>query len=156
MTDTPEQEQSLPPLIVNGQYIKDLSFEAPHAPNIFSELQGRQPDVPISIDLQARPLAENVYEVLLHLKIEGRLDDKVAFMIELAYGGVFTVHVPAEHLQPMLLIEAPRILFPFARAIIADATRNAGFPPLMLQPIDFVQLYRQRVAEVAAEQNGEA
>lgn len=151
MTDSAVPQ--LPPLVISGQYIKDLSFEVPNAPAVFSEMANQQPEIPISIDIRAAKLAEDAYEVVLLLHVEGRLADKPAFILELSYGGVFRVNVPAEHLQPMLLIECPRLLFPFARNIVADLTRDGGFPPLMMQPIDFVSLYRQRMEEMAAQQD---
>ena len=154
MTDsTPPQDQ--PPLVVNGQYIKDFSFEVPNAPDIFAELGQSAPEIPISIDIRANHLQNNSFEVVLHIQIDSKLGGKPAFIVDLAYAGVFTLHVPQEHLQPMLLVECPRLLFPYARNIVADATRDGGFPPLMLQPIDFVQLYRQRMERMAAEQGGQ-
>jgi preprotein translocase subunit SecB len=152
---TPEQPAAQPgqenaPLIVNGQYIKDLSFEVPGAPAIFSQLTS-PPEIPISVDIRVNRLGDNVYEVVLHLKIDAHSGDKPVFIAELDYAGVFTVNVPEEHVEPMLTIEAPRLLFPFARNIIADVTRDGGLPPLMLQPVDFVGIYRQRVEARAAE-----
>ena len=149
MTETDQAS----PLSVNGQYIKDLSFEAPGVPGIFAEMAERQPEIPINIDIQARVLGDNVYEVVLILKIDARLDDTPCFLIELSYGGVFTLNVAQEHVQPILLIECSRMLFPFARQIIADMTRQGGFPPLMLQPIDFAGLYRQRMVEAGAAES---
>jgi preprotein translocase subunit SecB len=148
MTDTASQE--LPPLIVNGQYVKDLSFEVPGAPAIFGEMTG-SPDIPIHVDITVNPLQENVFEVVLHVKIDAQLEGKPVFIAEVAYGGVFTVNVPHDQVQSLLLVECPRLLFPFARVIIADLTRDGGFPPLMIQPIDFVQLYHSRMAQAAAE-----
>lgn len=138
-----------PPLVVNGQYVKDLSFEVPGAPGIYAEMHGQNPEIPIHVDVGVQLLREHSYEVTLALKVEANLTGKPVFIAELAYAGVFTLNVPAEHTQPMLLVECPRLLFPFARAIIADLTRDGGFPPLMIQPIDFVQLYRQRMEEAA-------
>ncbi|MDA8230202.1 MAG: protein-export chaperone SecB [Magnetospirillum sp.] len=146
MTDANPQE--LPPLVVNGQYIKDLSFEVPGAPAIFGELE-RSPDIPVSVDITVNPLREKTYEVILHLKIDAHVENKPVFIVEVDYGGVFTLNVPQEHVQPMLLVECPRLLFPFVRNIVADLTRDGGFPPLMMQPIDFVQLYRARMAQAA-------
>ncbi len=148
MTDTATQEQ--PPLIVNGQYVKDLSFEVPGAPAIFGEMNG-SPDIPIHVDISVHPLHDNTFEVVLHIKIDAQLEGRPVFIAEIAYGGVFTVNVPHDQVQPMLLVECPRMLFPFARVIIADLTRDGGFPPLMIQPIDFVQLYHSRLAQAAAE-----
>ena len=141
-----------PSISINGQYIKDLSFEAPNAPAIFSELGRSAPEIPIQIDIRATQLQDNTYEAVLNIHVEGKVADKTAFIVELAYAGVFTVSVPQEHLQPVLLIECPRLLFPFARNIIAEVTRDGGFPPLMMQPVDFVALYRQRMERVAAVQ----
>lgn len=145
--------QEMAPLVVNGQYIKDLSFEVPGAPGIFSQLTS-PPEIPIQVDIRVNRLGDNVYEVILHLKVDATLGDKPVFIIELDYAGVFTVNAPEEHVEPLLTIESPRLLFPFARNIIADVTRDGGLPPLMLQPVDFVSIYRQRVESRAAEANG--
>lgn len=153
MSDT-DTEANLPPLIINGQYVKDLSFEVPGAPAIYGEMQGQNPNIPIHVDINAEALNENTFEVVLHLKVEARLaDNRPVFVAELAYAGIFTLNVPAEHVQPMLLVECPRILFPFARSIVADMTRDGGFPPLMIQPIDFVQLFRSRLESAEAAGN---
>ncbi|HEY9078599.1 protein-export chaperone SecB [Magnetovibrio sp.] len=154
MSDTPEtgganaQQQVL---AVNGQYIKDLSFESPNAPGILAELQNKQPDVNVNVDVQAARIegqaANNMFEVVLDMRSELKLEGKVGFIVELKYGGVFTINVPEEHLGPMLLIECPRILFPFARNIMADATRDGGFVPLLLQPIDFAAMYQANLAQ---------
>ncbi|MBF0130494.1 MAG: protein-export chaperone SecB [Alphaproteobacteria bacterium] len=144
----PEAPQP-PPVVINGQYIKDFSFEAPHAPGIFAEIKS-PPEVLINIDVKADRIQDNVFESTLLFHIEGQVGEKKAFIVELTYCGVVAVHVPNEHLQPVLLIEVPRLLFPFARAIISDVTRDSGFPPLMIAPVDFVSLYRQRMEELAA------
>lgn len=153
---TENNEAAQPALVVNGQYIKDLSFEVPGAPGIYGEMQGRNPEIAIHVDINAGGLRDSVFEVVLHLKVEAKDEAKTVFIAELAYGGVFTLNVPQEHLQAMLLIECPRMLFPFARAIIADMTRDGGFPPLMIQPIDFVQLFRSRMEAAAQEPRGTA
>lgn len=139
-TQPEEQHQ---PIVVDGQYTKDLSFEAPETPDIFSVMHEGAPDIKIDVDVRASKRGEFSYEVLLTIKAECKIADKVAFLCELVYGGKFTLHVPEDTLKPMLLIECPRLLFPFARNIVADCTRDGGFPPLMLNPIDFVTLYRQ-------------
>lgn len=144
------------PLVLSGQYIKDLSFEAPNAPEIFTKMN-KAPEIPIHVDVQARRLQDNFYEVVLHFNIEGKVADSTAFILELAYGAVVQINPEQpDHAQPLLLIEAPRMMFPFARNLIADITRDGGFPPLMLQPIDFVALYRQRVAAAQAQQAQQA
>lgn len=155
MSDAAEQD-ALPQLQVNAQYIKDLSFEVPGAPSIYGELASGSPEISVRVDLAAEPLQQNAFEVVLQLAIEAKIKDRTAFIVELSYGGVFSLNVPEEHLQPMLLIECPRLLFPFARNIVADVTRDGGFPPMMLQPIDFVSLYRSRIEQMAQEQRGTA
>ncbi|MBT3237453.1 MAG: protein-export chaperone SecB [Rhodospirillaceae bacterium] len=154
-TDTPPEastEASAPqqPISINAQYIKDLSFEAPETPGIFSIMQSNAPDVTINIDVNAHPVQDSTFEVQLHTKAECKVGDKTAFICELVYGGLFTLNVEEEHVQPMLLIECPRLLFPFARNVMADATRDGGFPPLMLAPVDFVSMYQQQAAAAAA------
>ncbi len=146
-----QNQQAAPMLSVLAQYIKDLSFENPHAP---ASLRPRDasPDINININVSANPLSQNDFEVTLHLDAKatdtGSPDGKaVVFNAELVYAGIFRIQgIPQESLQPALLIECPRILFPFARQIIAESTRNGGFPPLMIDPIDFARLYQSRIA----------
>ncbi len=152
MTDAQTPSEDLPQLQVNMQYIKDLSFEIPGAPHSFIEMQGKNPEIPIHVDVNVANVGANAYEVVLHLKVEALLDGKALFILELAYAGVFTLNLPEEQIHPVLLIECPRLLFPFARNIVADMTRDGGLPPLLLQPLDFVQLYRARVEEMNAQQ----
>jgi preprotein translocase subunit SecB len=137
--------QQAMPLQLNIQYTKDLSFEVPGAPEIFVNLR-EQPRVDLSLDVQARPVPgqPNVYEVSLQIRADAKVAETSCFIAELAYCGVFTVNVPQEHLEPVLLVECPRLLFPFARNILADVTRDGGFPPVMLAPIDFVALWQSR------------
>ncbi len=154
---TPEQlaaaEKSLEqPLIINAQYTKDLSFEAPSAPGIFAELQGKQPDINLNINVSANPVQDKVVEVIFEAHAECKLGDKVVYILELEYAGVFTLNVPEEHLQPIILIECPRLLFPFARNILADVTRDGGYPPLMLGPLDFAGMYQAKLKELEQEQ----
>ncbi len=137
------------PVTINAQYIKDLSFEAPETPAIFNLMGSEEPNISINVDVRAGKLGENTYEVILNIKAGCQVGDKTAFMAELAYAGLFSLNVPEETLKAVLLIECPRLLFPFARNIIADATRDGGFPPLMLNPIDFVALYRDGMANEA-------
>lgn len=148
---TAQQGQRPAPLVIQGQYIKDLSFEAPNAPEVFSKMN-QAPEIPIQVDVQARRLQDNFFEVVLHFNVQGKVGDTQAFILELAYGAVVQVNPEQpDHLEPLILIEAPRTMFPFARNIIADITRDGGFPPLMLQPIDFVQLFRTRMAQAQAD-----
>lgn len=140
-----------PPFSVNAQYTKDLSFEVPAAPNVFGMMQSQPPDISINIDVRAQPLQQNAYEVTLNVHARCQVGETVAFILELAYAGLFTVNVPKEQMGPMLLIECPRLLFPFARNIIADVSRDGGFPPLMLGPVDFAAMYRNQLARARTE-----
>ena len=130
-----------------AQYVKDLSFESPGAPN---SLRGRDkaPGIAINVNVNANPLSDKQFDVNLTLNAKASFDQEVLFNVELVYGGVFAISgFPQEHMLPILFIECPRLLFPFARQIISDATRNGGFPPLMIDPIDFAQMFQQRIAE---------
>ncbi|MFL0691030.1 MAG: protein-export chaperone SecB [Agrobacterium tumefaciens] len=140
-----DQGTASPSLNILAQYIKDFSFENPGAPR---SLQARDKAPAINVNVNANPLSDNDFDVVLALNAEAKDGDKVVFVTELIYGGVFRISgFPQEHMLPVLFIECPRLLFPFARQIIADATRNGGFPPLMIDPIDFAQMFAQRVAE---------
>ena len=134
-----------PPITVNAQYIKDLSFEAPTAPGVFALMQKDEPRLNVNIDVSAKPLQGQIYEVILRVQADCKVADTTAFIVELAYGGMFNINVPGEHLQPILLIECPRLLFPYVRQIISDATRDGGFPPLLLSPVDFVAMYQDQL-----------
>ena len=140
-----------PSLNVLAQYIKDLSFENPNAPRSLQQQPGQQPPkINIQINVNAKPLGETQTDFEVELKIEGRaeLPANFLFSFDLLYAGVFRIqNVPQDSVHALVMIECPRLLFPFARAIIADAVRNGGFPPLMIDPVDFVSLYRQRMAE---------
>jgi preprotein translocase subunit SecB len=145
-----------PSLNILAQYIKDLSFENPGAP-LSLQARDKAPSININVNVNANPLSESDFDVVLTLNAEARDGDKVVFATELVYGGVFRIEgFPQEHMLPVLFIECPRLLFPFARQIIADATRNGGFPPLMIDPIDFAQMFTQRFAEEQANANGQA
>jgi preprotein translocase subunit SecB len=146
MTDAGQSTGSLP-IRVNAQYVKDLSFENPRAPQSLQPQQS-QPQVDVHVDVKATKLADSVFEVVLTTTVNGTGEEGQLFLAELSYGGVFTLEGLAdENLQPVLLVECPRLLFPFARNIIADITRDGGFPPLLIQPVDFAQLYRQSQQE---------
>lgn len=140
-----------PQLNVLAQYIKDFSFENPNAPRSLQPSQ-QQPSINLQINVNANTLAGNDIEV--ELKIEGKAEtpDTVLFAFDLIYAGVFRIqNVPQNDVHPIVMIECPRLLFPFAREIIASAVRNGGFPPLMIDPIDFVGLYRQKIAEAQSQ-----
>jgi preprotein translocase subunit SecB len=139
-------EQTQQQLIVNAQYIKDLSFENPHAPNSLRQ-QAAQPSVDINVDVKAQGLGAENYEVVLTIKASAKAQDETLFLVELAYGAIVTVrNVPQELLSAIVLVETPRLMFPFARNIIAATTRDGGFPPLMINPIDFGELLRRNAA----------
>ncbi len=123
-----------------SQYVKDLSFENPNAPAVY-QWQG-QPQIDIQFNIASGQVGDDAFEVTLKIEAKAVAADKVAFQVELSYAGLFALrNIPDDQLQPFLLAEAPRILFPFARRILADAVRDGGFPPLLLEPIDFGQLY---------------
>jgi len=150
-------EDNLPQVGLIAQYVKDLSFENPNAPAVF-QWQG-QPRIDVQFNIGSSQIGEDVHEVVLKIEVSAAAADKTAFHVELAYGGLFGLrNVPAEQIQPFLLAEAPRLLFPFARRVIADAVRDGNFPPLMLEPIDFGALYMQQAeAQLAnSEPVGEA
>lgn len=148
---TPAEQNPAPTLNVLAQYVKDLSFENPQAPRSLMP-QEKAPQINIQVNVNARGLSDTDAEV--ELKIEGRAGEgkDTLFSFELVYAGIFRIeHVEASNRQPVVLIECPRLLFPFARQIVAEAVRNGGFPPLMIDPIDFAGLYRQRLQETAPQ-----
>jgi len=147
-------ETAAPSLNILAQYIKDLSFESPQAPGSLRS-QSRAPAINIGVNVGANPVqgGQNEYDVKLTLNARAGEGADTLFHVELEYGGVFRLaNFPQEHMLPLLFIECPRLLFPFARQIVADVTRNAGFPPLMVDPIDFAALFQQRMAEERARQ----
>lgn len=142
----PQPQAAMPQIAVLAQYVKDLSFENPHAPRSMAP-SPQQPSLNIQINVDAAPMSETDIEVTLRLEGKAEAQSLLLFSFELAFAGVFRIqNVPPDSLQPMVMIECPRLLFPFAREIVATATRNGGFAPLLLNPIDFVDLYRQRMA----------
>ena len=140
-----------PSLNILAQYVKDLSFESPGAP-LSLRPREKSPSININVNVNANPIGENDFDVVLTLTAKAVDGKEVLFNAELTYGGVFRIQgIPQEHLLPLLFIECPRLLFPFARQIISDATRNGGYPPLMIDPIDFAQMFQQRMAEEQAK-----
>lgn len=139
------------PLTLNvlAQYVKDASFENPNAPE--SLRVNAQPEIELNVDMQARGKGEKVYEVDLHVRASATREGETLFLVEVVYAGLFLIDGVGEaEIEPVLLVECPRLLFPFARRIVADLTRDGGFPPLMLEPIDFLGLYlAQRVQSPA-------
>ena len=146
-----ETQATTPPLVIRAHYLKDLSFENPKAPEILMELAA-PPDIQVSVNVDARTLSENDFEVELTLTGEAKSGEATVFVVEITYAGVFTLqNVAPEHRAPLLLIECPRLLFPFARRVVVDVTGEGGFPPLAIQPIDFVALFQQHVAHQQQE-----
>lgn len=151
---TENTAQNVPNIQINAQYIKDLSFEAPSMPQILSEITSA-PTISVNVDIQVNKTAqENMFTVELNAKAAAQTSDskKAVFICELTYGALVTLNVPQEHLEPVLLVEVPHLLFPYARAIIANTTREAGLPPLQVNPIDFAGLYQARIQQMRSEE----
>lgn len=155
MSETPPADQQTAPngapmMRIIHQYLKDLSFESPEAPD--SLRQGLpQPEVEVSVDVNARRLGDDQYEVELACNATSSRDGKPVFVVESNYAGLFVIqNLNEEQLEGALLIEAPRLLLPFVRQIIANATRDGGFPPLLLEPLDFASMYRMQKERAAA------
>jgi preprotein translocase subunit SecB len=135
------------PIRILGQYIRDLSFEVPHAPGIFGELRKQAPEIPVSFDVAMQPIQGSVFEVTLAVSVNATVGDKPAFILELAYATTVELDesvIPEDQLHPVLLIEVPRFVFPFVRQVIGDMTTSGGFPPLFLQPMDFTDMYTRK------------
>lgn len=139
-------------LMIHNQYIKDMSLEIPGAPHIFAELN-HTPDVHIDISMGNKKLQDNDYEVTMTVKMDADINGKKLFIVELTYGAAVTVNVPAEHFEPVMYIELPRLLFPFVRSIVAGSLSAAGLPAIMISPIDFVAMYNAKKAREAANNN---
>jgi len=138
------------PMLVHAQYIKDLSFENPNAP-LTLQANAQPPNVQVQIDVKSRPIKDRLMEIALDLGVEARQQDQVVFLVELSYAGLFEITAAAGNLAEQYAgIEAPHYLFPFARAVIADVTRDGGYPPLLINPVDFGRLYQQRKANATA------
>jgi preprotein translocase subunit SecB len=142
-----QEGQQGPKVSVLGQYIKDLSFENPNAPKSFQE-PGDNPNLQLNFNVGANKLSDTTYEVTLHFEGEAKSEESGIYQLDLVYAGVFRVeNFPQERLRPFLFIDCPSQLFPFVRRIIADLTREGGYPPLLIDPIDFAALYRRNVAQ---------
>lgn len=141
-----KEAKNLPNIQINAQYIKDLSFEGPALPGILAEMKA-PPAISVDIDTSVSRNGDNLYTVELTIKANAsRADDqRTIFICELTYGGLVTLNVPEDHVEPILLVEIPHFLFPYARAIVANTTREAGLPPLQINPVDFAALYRQKI-----------
>jgi len=137
-----------PSVKVLGQYIKDLSFENPNAPESFQQTTGQQPELEVSLNVALKPLGPNLHEVTLNVETKLASTEKVLFQLQLAYAGAFQIeNVPGNVMDQLLRIQCPTLLFPFVRRLVADLTRDGGFPSLYLDPVDFGQLYMQEMAK---------
>jgi preprotein translocase subunit SecB len=148
------------PLIVIAQYLKDMSFENPNAPEIITETSENPPQGSVQVDVRATSKGGPNYEVVLSLRVEARREDRLAYLLEMEYAGLFRIGaIPPEAVEPVIMIEGPRLLFPIARETVANATRDGGYAPLLINPIDFAALYRdhrQRAMQEAAQSGNEA
>jgi preprotein translocase subunit SecB len=150
---SPNTPDAQPQLAVLAQYIKDLSFENPNAPRSLN--QTVQPQISVQVNVSANPISPTDVEVSLRLEAKAEAAGTMLFNLELVFAGAFRIqNVPQENMHVLMMIECPRLLFPFAREIVATSVRNGGFPPLLLDPIDFVSLYQQNVAQLQAQQGG--
>lgn len=162
MTDETEngaagQADAQPVVHCHSQYVKDLSFENPNAADAALSNENEAPNVDMNVQIQARALRPDLYEVSLTVEGKAVRGDKHVFVAELDYAGLFVIqNVPKEHLEPVLYIHCPTLLFPFARQVLAEVTRNGGYPPLLLNPVDFAQLYQQQTAQRQPGNGGDA
>ncbi|MBD8066479.1 protein-export chaperone SecB [Devosia sp. PTR5] len=152
----PQQPGNPPSMNLVGQYIRDLSFENPNAP---ASLMGgaSNPAFNVSISVGVKKQSDEVYAVELTLNAKANREETVLFNVELVYGGIFRLrNIPEAQLSGLLMIECPRLIFPFARQVLASITQQGGFPPLMMEPVDFAAIYRQNLAKLAAQQGNAA
>jgi preprotein translocase subunit SecB len=149
------QPGNAPSMNLVGQYVRDLSFENPGAPgSILSG--GGNPAFNVSISVGVKKQADDLYAVELNLKAKANREETLLFNVELVYGGVFRLkNIPEQQLSTLLMVECPRLIFPFARQVLANVTQQGGFPPLMMEPVDFLAIYRQNLAALAAKQQAE-
>jgi preprotein translocase subunit SecB len=139
-----------PAVGVLSQYVKDFSFENPNAPTIYQSQVA--PSIDVQFNINSAQVGEEVYEVVLKVEVKAQAETQTAFLVDLSYAGLFGLrNIPADQVEGFLLGEAPRILFPFARRVLADAVRDGGFPPLMLEPIDFGGIYLSQRAQAEGE-----
>ena len=145
MNQSSESNAAQPQVLMTAQYIKDLSFEAPNTPGIFTNLKAA-PKIDLSLDVQAQKIDDSNYEVILQISTKATNEEEVLFITELKFAGLFSITncTNEEQKEQILLIYCPSLIFPFARRIIADATRDGGFQPLMINPVDFASLYLQQ------------
>lgn len=149
------QAGNAPSMNLVGQYVRDLSFENPGAPGSIMA-GGGNPAFNVSISVGVKKQADDLYAVELNLKAQAKREETLLFNVELVYGGVFRLANIAENqISALLMVECPRLIFPFARQVLASVTQQGGFPPLMMEPVDFMAIYRQNLAALAAKQQAE-
>ncbi|MET0471924.1 MAG: protein-export chaperone SecB [Burkholderiales bacterium] len=149
-----EQSEQQPVFSIEKLYVKDLSLEIPNAPEIFLEREA--PQVDVQLQTQGKGVQDGVFEVVLTVTVTAKLKDKTVFLVEVAQGGIFQIrNVPQDDMEPILGIACPNILFPYAREVVSDAVSRAGFPPVVLNPMNFEAMYQQRKQEKATEAAGQ-
>jgi preprotein translocase subunit SecB len=152
----PEASEGAASIRILTQFIRDLSFENPRAPESLRPT-GAQPQIDVGVELNARTRMDDLHEVDIKFTASARNEGEMVFQVELLYGGLFQITgVPEESLEAVLLIECPRFMFPFVRKVVADVTMEGGFPPFLLDPIDFAAIYLQRRNQMASDQTGQA
>ena len=137
------QNKQVGAITIISQYIKDLSLEIPHAPEIFGQIKSA-PKVDVHVDVKSEPKGNNTFVSELSVSMNGKVEDKTLFVLELTYAGFAEINVPNEHIEPILMIELPRLIFPFVRNVVTQCLSEGGLPPFMLSPIDFAALYVAR------------
>lgn len=150
MENANENKPQGPAIGIINQYIKDLSLEIPHAPEIFKKIDS-EPKIKIDVNINAKEVEGNIYNVELTFRIDGDVKEEKFFILEMTYGGLVSLNVPQEHKEPVLMVEVPHLLFPYARQAITNVLFNGGLPPLMLNPIDFVAMYNAKHQAAKAE-----
>ncbi|MET0216416.1 MAG: protein-export chaperone SecB [Burkholderiales bacterium] len=149
-----EQSEQQPVFSIEKLYVKDLSLEIPNAPEIFLEREA--PQVDVQLQTQGKGVQDGVFEVVLTVTVTAKLKDKTVFLVEVAQGGIFQIrNVPQDDMEPILGIACPNILFPYAREVVSDAVSRAGFPPVVLNPMNFEAMYQQRKQQKATEAAGQ-
>jgi preprotein translocase subunit SecB len=153
MSDTAEAAATQPAsrFSIRAQYVKDFSFENPNAPASLAPSKDK-PSINVNFDVGAKPLGGNNYETQLRVTASAKRGDATLFVVELLYGATSTVeNFPKERIEPLCLVEVPRVIFPYARRLIAEATRDGGFAPLLIDPVNFALLYRRKLEARQAE-----
>ena len=138
------------PLNITHQYTKDLSFENPAAPGLFMNAQTDPPSIDIDVRVEAQALGSNTYEVTLHIRVNATAGSTTLFIVEIAYAAIAEIgEIPEEHLHPFIVVQVPQMIFPFARSILSGMISEGGFPPVLIAPVDFVEMYRQTVQKAS-------